>query len=218
MKNNIKRIMYLMIVIISLITLTGCFDKVYDKASEKLNARNDKAISLGSWENDVYTNDFLNLRYTKKEGWERYSDEQIAELLDVGSEYLSDNNKYMTEVAKLTTVTYLMASDPNTNSNVILMTEKTAIAGIDVNKYLSTLKTNLSSNENLNYEFEDIKKQTINGVSYTVLEAKVSTNGVNMFQKYYVRKQDKYFVGIIVTSTVSEEELDSIANDFEKLN
>ena len=218
MKNNIKRIMYLMIVIISLITLTGCFDKVYDKASEKLNARNDKAISLGSWENDVYTNDFLNLRYTKKEGWERYSDEQIAELLDVGSEYLSDNNKYMTEVAKLTTVTYLMASDPNTNSNVILMTEKTAIAGIDVNKYLSTLKTNLSSNENLNYEFEDIKKQTINGVSYTVLEAKVSANGVNMFQKCYVRKQDKYFVGIIVTSTVSEEELDSIANDFEKLN
>lgn len=218
MKNCIKKIFYLMIIIVSLISLSGCFDKAYDKASEKLNARNDKAISLGSWDNNVYTNDFLNLKYTKKDGWERYSDEEIAKLLDISSEYLSDNKKYMTEVAKLTTVTYLMANDPNTNSNVILMTEKTALAGIDVNKYLSSLKTSLSSNENLNYEFEDIKKQTINGVSYTVLEAKVSANGVNMFQKYYVRKQDKYFVGIIVTSTVSEEELDSIANDFEKLN
>ena len=198
MKKFIK-IISLIIIIVSLFTLTGCFDKNVKKITDNLNARNDKKISLGSWNENIYTNDFLNVKYTMSEGWTRHSDEEIANMMDIGTEYLNDDQKVYAKIAELTSVTYLMASDDSTGSNVILMSERQLTNKIKIETYINSLKNNLSKNETLSYEIGETNKVSVNNIEYTVLDAKASMNGVTVYQKYYIRKQDKYFISIVIT-------------------
>ena len=43
-------------------------------------------ISMGNWNNNVYTNDFLGLKFNLPEGWTYSSDEEIAEMMNLGIE------------------------------------------------------------------------------------------------------------------------------------
>jgi len=153
-----------------------------------------KEISLGSWNEDTYTNEFLGLTYSKPADWTRYTDDQIKDVMQLGQD-LVDASELSKKLAELTSVTYLMSSNPN-GSNVILMSEKPVVS-MSVESYADSLKSQLQSQTALTYTLSDVKKETIDGKEFVTIEASVET--IN--QKYYIYKVDKYIVSIIVTAT-----------------
>lgn len=210
----LRSICKVFIVVLILITFSGCGKEI----KEKVSAKNDKNISLGSWNENTYENDFLNIKYTLPENWSRYSDEEIAEVMKLGSEYLNDKQKLMQKLSELTTVTYMMSSDPTTGNNVILMSEKILLKDADINYYIDSVKKQLSLVETIKYDVTDEEEVNINGVKYHSVTLSADYGSVKLNQRYYVRKNGKYFISIIATSNTGIDSLNDIVKPFEKLN
>lgn len=64
----------------------------------------------------------------------------------------------------------------------------------------------------MNYELYDSKEEEIAGENYTAMTFKASSNGIDMMQKYYVRKIDDYFFSIILTGPDNEDFLNEMVN------
>lgn len=162
-----------------------------------------KEISLGSWNENTYTNEFLGLTYYKPDDWTRFTDEQIKDVMEIGSE-LTDASELAKKLSELTSVTYLMSSSSD-GSNVILMSEK-PLVNMSEQSYAESLKSQLESQTSMSYTLSDIEKETIDGSEFVTIEASVQT--IN--QKYYIYKVDDYVVSIIVTATKGNNVTDII--------
>ena len=219
MKKNLKIMLITLITICMLFVITGCGKKEETINTEdnegallqetsnndKENSEEEKAekeleFSMGEWKDDVYTNDFLGLKFELPEGWSYSSKDEIASMMNVGVELLNDDQKQLAEVANLNSVYYLVATDSNTGSNLSVMSEKTLV-NLTTDYYINALKTQLSALESINYTVTGTSKETVGGREYDVLSLNAEVNGVTLLQKYYVYKMDKYFVVLIATST-----------------
>lgn len=195
MKN--KKIFDIILLVVMMLFVTGC----------SMFSTKEKEISLGSWDGNTYTNEFLGLTYDMPEDWTRYSDEQIKEVMDIGLE-LTDASEISKKLAEITSVTYMMTSS-STGTNFILMSEK-QINDVSVKDYAEALKTGLASQTIVNYQLSDTKNETVNGHDFVTVEAEVS----GMRQKYYMYKLDKYMVSIILTITDGSD-ADTLMNQFD---
>ena len=225
---KIKKILF---TVLLLLVLTGCSennsieqnvdaDITQNESIENTAVKNENdevvendevGISLGTWEGSVYTNDFLNLTYNLPQNWVKYSDEEIAEIMNLGAEIVTNGNEFLKEVSKLTSVYYIFTQDLETNNNVSVYSEK-VVYDFDVEYYLTQVKNQLESLTDINYVIGENSSANIDGVEYTTLD--VSVAGLPILQKYYVRKQGKYFVGIIATSMTGEEGITEIMECF----
>ena len=147
---KIRKIFSIVLIAIIMLSVTGC---------GKL-AKKDAEISLGSWDGNLYTNEFLGLTYEKPEDWTRHSDEQIKEIMDIGLE-LTDASEISKKLAEITSVTYMMTSS-TVGTNFILMSEK-QISDVSVEDYAEALKRGLADQTIVNYQLSDIKNETIDG-------------------------------------------------------
>ena len=202
-----KKIGKLLIVLFIVFALCGCGKKTTDKLVDKLSAKNDPKISLGTWSDNTYTNDFLGVTYTMPEGWVRKTDEEILEDMELGAELIGNNAELNKKIAELTTVTYFMTSDINTGNNIILMSEKTFSSNITIDKYMDAVITNIQKVDTINYTVGERKKENINGFKYESLDLSASSDGVTINQRYYVRKNGRYFISVIITSVTGTESI-----------
>ena len=227
MKKVIKNTLLIILVASMLFLLVGCGGKditttneAEKNESKDITTTNEeeknesKEFSMGEWKNNVYTNDFLGLKFNLPEGWSYSSDEEIAKMMDLGVDLLNDEQKMESEVAKLTSVYYMVANDPNTGNSVVLLSEKPLI-DLTVDSYLNQLKNQLTSVDSINYEMGEEGKETIANKEFATLTATATMNNVKMIQKYYVYKLDKYFVSIIATSTTQDTGINEIIRNFE---
>ena len=183
---------FILMAICTLLIVTGC---------------STTAFSMGSWEGNVYTNDFLGLTYTMPEDWTRTSDEELEELIEQAADLmdLSDNEK---KLADLKAIYYLMTKD-SVGNNAILGSEKVS-GSTSAKVYAESLKTQLESQESLGYELSDIKTETVDGKEFVIMGANVTL----FKQKYYIYKVDNYMVYICITG-YSDEEINEIVEHFE---
>lgn len=213
MKKAIKNIALMACAVAMLFTLSGCGKEESNKEANKPEEQKTQ-FSMGKWEDNVYTNDFLGLKFKLPEGWKYSSDEEIAEMMNLGSELLNDDQKKALEVSKLNNAYYMVANNPNTGNNVSIISEKPAME-VTTEFYINQLKTQLQNVSSIKYEIGETSKETVSGIECDALTVKASMSGVTMVQKYYVYKVDKYVVGIIATSTSGEQGINEIMNSFE---
>ena len=148
------------------------------------------------------------------EGWIYSSDEEIAEMMNLGTELLNDEQKASAEIAKLTSAYYMVAQDENTGSNVTIVSEK-QLANTTTEDYISALKTQLSSVQSMSYKIGETSKEKVGEIETDTLTVSAETYGVQVAQKYYVYKIDKYIVAIIATSLEGETGINEIIECFE---
>lgn len=198
-----KKKIWLAIVLVfsALFFVTGCSGIFLSEETKEK-----KDISLGSWEGNNYKNDFLGLTYAMPSDWTRYSDEEIKDLMEIGTE-LVDASEISKKIAELTSVTYMMTTS-STGSNVILMSEK-QIGDVKVETFAEALKQGLEAQTAFNYQVADIKTETIDGKEFITVEADVET----LKQKYFIYKVDKYMVSIIATA-VQGDDINSLISQF----
>ncbi len=220
MKKVLKSMLVILLTASMLFVLSGCGNQEEKKATnddEKANVeQEDKTtdFSMGSWSDNVYTNDFLGLKFKLPAGWKYSSDEEIAEMMNLGTELLNDDQKAAAEVSKLNSAYYMVANDPNTGDNISIISEKPAME-VTTEFYINQLKTQLSSVDSIRYEIGETSKETVAGKEYDTLTVNASMSGVKMTQRYYIYKVDKYVVCIISTSTSGEQKINEIMTNFE---
>jgi len=197
----------LFILLLSVFLLTTVFAA---KPEDSGNAQ----ISMGEWKKNVYINDFLNIKYRLPDGWTRYSDEDIAEIMKLGTDLISNDQQYLAELAKLNLVYYMLVNNPATGDNIVVLTEKAAL-DYTLDYYLDSVKTQMQNLGTANYETGEITKEQVAGVEYSAFLADASAGNVSMTQKYYSRKLGKFFVSIIATSKNGEASINDFMKAFE---
>lgn len=225
MKKIIKGLLIFMLIGSMLFLLTGCGDKEDSKKEDKEDVAEQKQeinaeetekpeFSMGEWNNNVYTNDFLGLKFNLPEGWSYSSDEEIAEMMNLGVELLNDDQKAAAEISKLSAVYYMVAQSPNKVSNVNILSEK-QLTDITTEEYINAVKTQLLSVQSINYEVVGTSEGKIGNIQTNTVTLKANTSGVEIAQKYCVYKIDKYIVCIIATSANGETGINEIMECFE---
>lgn len=220
MKKVLKSMLAIVLTASMLFALSGCGNKEEEKTTndnEKTNVEQENKtveFSMGSWSDNVYSNDFLGLKFKLPNGWKYSSDEEIAEMMNLGAELLNDEQKAAAEVSKLNSAYYMVANDPNTGDNISIISEKPAME-VTTEFYINQLKTQLQNVNTINYEIGETSKETVAGKECDTLTVDASMSGVKMTQRYYIYKVDKYVICIISTSTSGEQKINDIMKNFE---
>ena len=168
-------------------------------------------FSMGEWKENVYTNEFLDIKYKLPEDWNYSSDEEIASIMNLEADVTFKDKELLKEISERSSVYYVISSDKNGGSNLSILSEK-PIVNITEEEYLKQLETQLEGLDSIKYEIGEKSSQTVGENSYETME--VNVPDYNMHQKYYIRKKDNYFIGIIITS-LSTENIDEIIKNFE---
>ncbi len=207
MKKILKNTLLILALASTLFLLTGCGEEKNDsdkkestsvKEEEKVESKVE--FSMGEWNNNVYENEFLGLKFNLPEGWTYLTDAELEE-----------NNK---ELGELNGVYYVNAKNSSTGDNIIIMTEKTA-TGLTTEYYLEQVKTQLESVDSMSYEIGEISEETVAGRKYKTVTAVASVSGIKVEQKYYVYKMDEYFVSIISTTLNGQSAINNMMEAFE---
>ena len=221
MKKAIKIALMILLVASMLFVLTGCGEEKENPAvdnnttTEEQTADEPKTeFSMGEWKDNTYENKFLGLKFNLPEGWTYSSDEEIAQMMNIGSELLNDDQKIAAELAKLTSVYYVVANDPSTGNNISIMSEK-PLMDITTEYYLNQLKTQLEALESMSYKVKNTSKEKVAGREYDTLTVTAAISGIEVTQKYYVYKMDKYFVCLLVTSVNGETAINDMIKSFQ---
>jgi hypothetical protein len=176
--------------------LCGCsiFYAAYD------NALPDN-LTRGVIEDSVYSSAYAGLSFTAPEGWVYATDEELAKLMDLGADKLSEAGMEFSEEALNKQVIYdMQAKDPVTGANVLLLYENLALTGstgITETEYIELTMKQLTDADVYQYEFGEITEAELGGQHYQTVLAEMTDYSV--FQHYYVRKLDKYILCVIIT-------------------
>ena len=211
MEKTIKGLLIFLIVASMLFVLTGCGDKENAKKEDKdevveqkqeTNVKEEEKpqFSMGEWNNNVYTNDFLGLKFNLPEGWTYSSDEELEEI---NKQMEAQNGVY-----------YVSAINATTGNNINICSEKPAI-DMTIEEYINQLKNQLSSLENINYKIGETANEQFLGRECQTVEMTVTMSGIEIMQKYYNYKVDEYIVSLVITSTTGETGINEIIKCFE---
>jgi len=158
-------------------------------------------LTRGTISGSAYSSTFAGITFTAPEGWVFASDEELAELMDMSTDALSDAGMEFSEDALKKQVLYdMQAKNPVSGANVLLLYENLALTGntgISETKYLETTIKQLKDADIYQYTFGEIAETEL--CSYTWQMVQVDMTDYNVSQYYYVRKVDKYILCIIVS-------------------
>lgn len=178
------------------------------ESSESGAESSDGSFTLGTVENGVYTSEFSGLSFTAPDNMSFASEEEILEMMNLGADLLDDSrvDLYM-ELAKQTTVYDMVASDPTTGDNVMVMYENLSTYGssadYDVDTYVAALEAQMDmmASSGLTYTKKSSGTVNLSGMDFAKVEfeATYDTYGYTTTQTYYVAKQDDYIIAVITT-------------------
>lgn len=160
-----------------------------------------KEITRGTIDGNVYHSDYSGITFTKPDEWVYSSDEQIAEIMNVGKEVL-DTNSFQDMALEMSSVYDMAVTDNATGTNMSIFYENLALSNssdITESEYSDVMMEQLTLQTAMTSEVIDQTTVTISGNEYLRVTCNVDYSGIAMTQVYYLRKIDSFMNGIIVT-------------------
>ena len=137
-----KKIISIILVLAMILVLAACGSSKKSNSTPNLgSAGNSGKASRGTIIGDNYSNYFAELNFTKPSDWEYYTDEQIAQTMNVGVDMIKDEYQKLLETTG--SLYDMMVMDPGTGTNVSVMFENLAVTGstgMSADEYLNALK------------------------------------------------------------------------------
>lgn len=201
-----KRIIILLALLMISVLISGC-----SKQGSK------KEFSIGSWNDNVFENTWLNMSFKVNEDWSIATDEEISEVMGVGAELISELNgtskEALTKAAELKVIYGFLAYNSDATTNIQLLYENLAksLGGTKYTEeeYLNEFKKQIPEDI---YELVDESTKEIAGKTFYTLKYSVYDGA--LFQEYYTYKLDKYMVSVLVTFTPdTEAEIEEFINN-----
>ncbi len=190
-----KKVLSLLLAMLFLsLCLFGCETTAHLK--EKLNAR----ITRGTINGNTYTSEFTGITFTKPDHWRYFTDEEIAEVLDIGLEAM-DANAFEKTVAEYSGVNDMMAINDATGQNVSIAYENLSLTvgkSISEEDYYNLLKDSLTSFGYIPTGGQ--KYVSLSGKEYLKVSFNGTNNNVDFEMTTYIRLIGDIMVCIMVTT------------------
>lgn len=181
-----KKTVAFLVLVILVFSMVSCQEKEYKK---------------GILTSTTYESEYLNLKFTAPEGTTLSTEEEMKEAYNMGAQILQEESFDVDSTAD-NMVYEMQAYYADGYPNVLVMTEKLQSRKITVDKYVETLKQQLTSINTVQYKITTGKdKATIAGQEYTTLSTTATYASVSLTQDYYIRIQDNRVVSFIFTYT-----------------
>lgn len=197
---RLKKAVLMTVVVLILGTMMGC---------SLMGGRNisEKSIDFGTYDGNVYKNDFFGMSLTIPEEWTLADEEEIKELTKLGREMIAAEDQSINkilELADLTTIYFLVASndDPFNPASVVVLAEKLNFTQNirDEEVYLEVLKESMGTYLPIEPHFnKDIYTEPIGDREFYVLEVETDVGIMSVSQKYYIKIIDNYVLTFITT-------------------
>ena len=197
-----KRVLTAVLLIFMACLLGGC--SIFYTAYDSVLSDN---LTRGSIVGSVYASAYAGLVFTAPDDWTYATDTELAKLMDLGVDAMSDAGMEFSEEALEKQVLYdMQAKDPVTGTNVLLMYENLALTGstgMSEAKYIDVVLEQLTDADIYQYEFGETTETELCGQSYQMVC--VEMTDYNVAQYYYVRKVGKYMLCIIISVPAAED-------------
>ena len=197
-----KKCLCLMLSLVTLFLLVSCDFPSFIGGQEPEEPPTKIEPTRGTIEGDVYKNEYLGFEFTKPTSWVYSTDEEIAEMVDLGAEMIA-GDKFEQALKNNPTVYDMMVVDSITRTNLNIGYEnlsKTLSSNITIEQYIEALKSQLADVSAMKVTFPDTyETANLGQTEFTKVVCSISVQGVSMKQVYYLRKTDGYMCFVIVT-------------------
>lgn len=192
---------------------------------EPTTEETDVQFSIGKWNENTFENEWLNMKFEVPADWIIATDEEIAALMGVGAEIVSESQDMDSEayasIAELTTSYGFMASSSTGMPSAQLMYENLLLtlgaSDMTEEEYAQILIDNLTQVEDYGYEVLNQGTIDLGGKPFYFIEMSVMDGQAN--QNYYMAKQDNYMSSIIFTyDEASKSSKDEFINAISAIN
>lgn len=164
-----------------------------------------KELTTGSFNGNVYTNDYFGLTFTIPDGYNVATKDEMASILQVSEDLLNESGDQLAD-EKDFYLTYVMkypyGSQEGFNANMNAMCTNLGLSGLisgtTSEDCLKATQDQLNTS-GLSYTFGDITAQKINGADYSVMDATLSYQGVDISQRIYCTIQKGYAFAFTLT-------------------
>lgn len=167
-------------------------------------------LTRGVWDGNTYTSEYAGITFTMPENWISATDEQIASMMSVSVDIMSDAGLEVSEeMLQLQAIYDMMATDTLTGTSVLVMYENLAVvvggSSYTEKQYLEEVSKQLDT-ASMGNANEEITEETLCGNTYTVMKVELEVQDISATQYYYMRKIDKYMQGIIISVMNGDED------------
>ena len=182
---------------------------------------------LGSWNGNVYSNEFLGLCYTLPDSWVYASDEELLEMVDiaVSNDILSDEVKLSAELGKSRMVYGMAAQDPVGGSSVQVMFMNLEglgeVSEEECARQITEMQESiLDESSGITLTVEDSYRAPLGGKNFLVVPIKLNMSGVTARQQIYIQLSGNYGMMIYITALADRdiETMEGGAASFAPLN
>ena len=169
-----------------------------------------KEFDRGEVSGNVYTSKYAGITFTKPDGWKFASDEEIAKAMDIGLDMI-ESDDFNEEAAKMLTITDMMASDPKTNTNIIVTFEnlkRTNNTDITLGEYADTAIKNIKTQmgDSIDITVLDNKDITLCNDTFRKIAMEVTVYGTEINQYMYCKNCGDFMAIITVTDNAGNND------------
>jgi len=169
-------------------------------------------FTRGTWSGNVFTNNQLGVTFTMPAGWVAATDAEMAAVMGLGVDMMGlDMTPEMLELAGVTTVQDMMASNPTTGAMVQIMAERlvfpnTRISTADYIQQMSDMLIEVGMGVNT-----DFPNVTVGSRSWHVFESVMEIMpGFSVYGYYLVDVSDGFALTVQIVHSPMSESLDEI--------
>lgn len=163
-------------------------------------------FTLGQWNDTTFENEWLNMKIAAPADTTISSDEEIAQLMGVGADILSQSTEGDTDalknIADLATSYGFMITNSTGTFNSQLVYENLDVSGgpdTTEEEYANIVAETILQVPELDYA--DVGRSEVEIAGKTFYKMELTMSGGLVAQDYYLYKQDNYMVSFIVTYT-----------------
>ncbi len=173
-----------------------------------------KTVEHGVIDGNVYTNESIDIKFTKPDDWIFADDEELVEIND-GKISAGDFSDISSAVRENDIIFEMHAKSPLGTNVLMQIGDISSDTGVTMDDYFDSFIEGLQQTESLyaDCEIGEIKESDIAGKEFSTLDISTQISFVTMQQRVCMRKHGDYMIILILTGT-SSEELDSMENMF----
>lgn len=200
-----KRILAILLALSLIFCFTACdmsaFEEGFNQAIEDVAKESNKEITRGTIDGDVYKSEFSGITFTKPSDWRYYTDEELAEALNIGLDVF-DTSNFSKKITELASVYDMMVIDDSTGTNINFCYENVKLTNggsITEEEYIEKMKENVNKQSAFTIDFGEPSTVTLCGNTYQRVICNTDYQGIEMTQVYYVRSMGDFINSIVVT-------------------
>lgn len=187
-----KRLITFLLAVIMIISLTACGEKGFPRGKVKDN---------------VYTQESFGITFTAPDGYEFYSDKQIAAVYGTTAEVLNANNAIIYDMQCGNIATNASVSITYENMPVIYGTALDDDSYLTLN--LASIRTSYDSVEDVEIKAMDKDTVTVSGKEYNGAYITLDIDNVPFYETIFVAENDGYMMRL-TAAAYDEAELQEL--------